>query len=711
MTTALWSVKANYTCKKGGNKMKQYDVEHLRTIAVVGAAGSGKTSFMESVLYVTGTKEKKGSVDEKTSTSDYLTEEKEHLSSISTSLVPVEYLQYKLNFLDTPGNPELVNEVNQALSVVKGAVIVVDGSKGIDVGAEQVLSDMSLLNIPSIIFINKMDKENIKFEPLLQSLRTILGKKAVPFLWPIIEQEDFRGYVDLVNMKTKVLENGKIVEKELSDALLSEIEDMRESIMESVAESSEELLDKYFGGEELSYDEVCGGLRSGVLNGELLPIVVGSAEKNIGVRDLLEMIEQFMPAPNDLKPVSGVHPKTKEKLERLTADDQPFSGYVFKTLIDPFIGQINFVKVFSGTLESGQQVEVTNNHTSVKINALTLLRGKEQLDVEKLHAGDVGVVTKLDDLFTGCTIADPKSPIVLSGAEIPTATIYVALKPKTKRDEDKISTALHKLITEDPSFEYKRNRETSQLLVGGQGMQHINIMLEKLKNTYKVEVDQEDQKIVYRETIKKTTSAEGRHKKQSGGSGQFGVVQIRFEPLNPNEVEFEFAEEIHGGSVPRGYWPAVEKGLIETFTEGPLAGFPVIGIRCVLFDGGYHAVDSNEISFKIAASLAFKNACKTAAPTILEPILKIEIIVKDDYVGDVMGDINRRRGHVLGMEPLPGSKQRIIAEVPESEVVSYTIDLKAMTQGTGVYKRQFDRYEDAPHDLVQKIIKENQKEE
>lgn len=691
--------------------MKQYNTEHLRTLAVVGAPGSGKTTFMESVLFKTGAIDKKGSVESKSTVSDYLTEEKDHMSSISTSIIPAEYNGFKFNFLDTPGNRELVSEVDQALSVVKGAIVMIDGSKGIDVGSEQLLSDLKEENFPTIIYFNKMDKENVKFETLIAKLKDVLGNKVVPFLWPVMEGESFRGYVDLVDMKTRVLENGKVVEKEVSKELEEQVLELRESIIEGVAETSEELLDKYFGGEELTRDEIIGGLRKGVLAGDLMPVLVGSAIKDIGTIDLLEIIEKYMPAPNDLKPIKATVPNTDTIVERKTTDDAPFSAYCFKTTVDPFIGIISYIKVFSGTLESGQRVDITNTGDNVKINQLTLLRGKEQIDVDILHAGDIGVITKIEEVFTGCTLADPKDPVVINGPEIPGATIYIAIHPKSKRDEDKISTALHKLAIEDPSFEFKRNRETAQLLIGGQGIAHIGFILEKLQNVYKVEVDQSEPKIVYRETIKNIASAEGRHKKQSGGSGQFGVVKIRFEPMNPNEAEFEFAEEIHGGSVPRGYWPAVEKGLIEHFTEGPLAGFPVIGVRAVLFDGGYHAVDSNEISFKLAAALAFKNALKDAKPTILEPIMRVEILVRDEYVGDVMGDINKRRGQVQGMDPLSGGKQRIVAEVPESEIVSYTIDLKAMTQGTGVFKREFVRYEEVPAHLMDAIIADYKKEE
>jgi elongation factor G len=691
--------------------MKGYDTKHLRALAVVGAPGSGKTTFLESALFKTGALDKKGSVESKNTVSDYLQSEQEHLSSLSTSIIPVEYNGFKINFLDTPGNRELISEVDQALAVVKGALVFVDGSKGIDVGSEQVLTDLGAASFPTIVFINKMDKENIKYQDLLNKLKDILGNKVVPFLYPVMKGEKFDGYVDLVDMKTRVLENGKIVEKDLTPDLEDEVAELREGIIEGVAESSEELLEKYFGGEELTNEEIVGGLRSGVLQGNLIPVIVGSAIKDIGTVDLLEIIEKYMPAPNDLKPIKGRKMGSDDTVERPTTDDAPLAAYCFKTTVDPFIGTINYIKVFSGTLESGQKIVVSNTEDTVKINQLTLLRGKEQIETDKLHAGDIGVVTKIDELFTGCTLADPKDPVVLQGPDIPGATIYVAIHPRNKRDEDKISTALNKIAIEDPSFEFKRNRETAQLLIGGQGMSHINIVLEKLRDIYKVEVDQSEPKIVYRETIKKTAEAEGRHKKQSGGSGQFGVVKMRFEPMNPNEKDFEFAEEIHGGTVPRNFWPAVEKGLIEHFTEGPLAGFPVIGVRAVLYDGQYHPVDSNEISFKLAAALAFKNALKDLAPTILEPIMKLKITVRDEYVGDVMGDINKRRGQVQGMNPLTGGKQMVIAEVPESEIKSYTIDLKAMTQGTGTFQREFVRYEEVPHHMIDSIIAEYTKDE
>lgn len=686
--------------------MKKYDIENIRTIAVMGHLGSGKTSFMESVLYVSKTKDKKGTVEDKNTTSDFSPEEKNHQSSYSVSLIPVEFEGYKFNFLDTPGTRELSSEVYQALSVVKGAILVIDGTKGIDIGTEMVLADLSERNIPTFIFINKMDKENIDFAKLFNDLRDKIGYQATPFLWPIIEKEDFRGYINLVDMNTNVLENGKVVAMPIKGETTEEVSELRVKIMESVAETSEELLDKHFSGEELTYDEVCGGLRTGVLNGDLKPIVVGSAKDDIGVRDILEMIGKFMPAPNDLKPKVGVNPETNEEVVRHTTNEEPFAAYVFKTTIDPFIGSINLIKVFSGSLESGQKVMIANTKEVVKIGAISVLRGKEQIEVDKIYAGDIGTINKIEEIFTGSTLCDPKEPVLFTGPKFPTPTIYVAIKPKNQKDEDKIYSALHRLKVEDPSFDFKRNKETAQLLIGGQGMTHITYILEKMKNMFSVEVEQLDQKIVYRETIKTKVEVEGRHKKQSGGSGQFGIVKMIFEPVDPNIEDYIFEEEIHGGVVPKNYFPAVEKGLVESFVSGPLAGFPVIGVKATLIDGSYHAVDSNEISFKLAASLAFKLACEKTTLALLEPVMKLDIIVKEDYVGDVMGDVNKRRGKVLGIEPLTGGKQQIIAEIPEAEIIRYAIDLNAFTQGTGTFQREFVRYEEVPSQLVEKIIQQ-----
>jgi elongation factor G len=680
--------------------MKVYETSQIRNIAILGHLGSGKTTIVESLLFASGQISQRGSIETRNTVSDHMEEEKIKLGSLSTSLIPVEWKGIKLNFLDVPGTEELDGEIKQTLSVVKGAVLVIDASKGVEVGTERLWKEIRKNHIPAVIFVNKMDKENVKFEDILEDIRVKLGKKAVPFCWPIGREADFEGFVNVIEMKARIYDGNKCNDAEIWEEKRPKIEQIRELILESVAETSEELLEKFFGGEEITQDEISSGLKEGIYNGELTPLIVGSATKNIGIETMLNMLSEFLPQPDALKPLEGINPKTEEKVIRHTVDNEPFSGYVFKTIIDPFVGAINFVKINSGTLKTGIEIAVHDTGKQEKIGALFSLMGKTQIAVELAHAGDIVCVSKLDNIHTGYTISDPKAPIVYPVVEVLKPTIYVSINPKNKADEDKISNALQRLNIEDPTFEIVRNKETNQQLLGGLGMTHINFVLDRIKTVFKVDVQQEEPKVVYRETIKKKVEAEGKHKKQSGGAGQFGHVWIRFEPSTKT---FEFNEEVFGGAVPKNYFPAVEKGLLETFEHGPLAGFPVIFVKSTLYDGSYHPVDSNELSFKLAASLAFKEACKQAQPTILEPILKLYITVKDQFVGDVMGDMNKRRGRVLGMAQ--GDEGQIIeAEAPESEVLKYTIDLKAMTQGSGSFQREFARYEEVPHHLIDAII-------
>ena len=680
--------------------MKEYATNQIRNVAILGHQGSGKTSLSEALLFVSGAIDKKGEVEKKNTVSDYMVEEQSKLASLSLSLLPAEWHDYKLNFLDVPGIDELVGDLNQALEVVKGAIIMIDASKGVEVGTERVWKQIRERHIPTILFINKMDKENIKFDEILDQIREQLGKKAVPFAWPIGHQDDFEGFVNVVDMKARIYDGNTVKDAEIWEEKKAKVEELHTLIIESVAETSEELLEMYLMGEEIPSETVHQSLRQGIFHGELTPILVGSSTKNIGIETLLDLLVDMLPAPNDLEPLEAKDLKTGQAIKRETKESEPFSAYVFKTVVDPFLGTINLLKINSGSLKNGQEVLISTSGDTKKIMNLFELRGKQQVDLDIFHAGDIAAIAKLDGIETGQTLSDPKNPIEFAPVVQPTPVIYIAVHPKHKNDEDKISMALHRINLEDPTFEIKRNKETAQLLLGGQGMNHLNYVLERMKNIFKVEVDIEDQKIVYRETIKRKVEAEGKHKKQSGGAGQFGHVFVRFEPC---VEDFIFAEEVFGGAVPRGYFPAVEKGLVETFEHGPLAGFPVINVKATLFDGSYHPVDSNEISFKLAASLAFKKACETAGPTILEPIVKVKVTVKDTFVGDVMGDMNKRRGRVLGMGQADGF-QVVEAEVPESEITTYAIDLKAMTQGSGQFTREFLRYEEVPGNLIPKIV-------
>ena len=685
--------------------MREYTAEKIRNVVILGHLGSGKTSLTESLLFRTGALKVKGEVEKKNTVSDYLPEEQSRLTSLTASLIPVEWKDYKINFIDTPGSEEFIGEIENVLSVVKGAILVIDASKGVEVGTERCWLELRKRHIPTLIVVNKMDKENVKFENVLNDIIDTFGKKAVPFTWPLGHEDKFDGYVNVTKRRARIFNGIEVQDADIYPDKIDKINELYDQIEQVVASNDEELLEKYFGGETLTLEELRGGLRQGTLDGEIFPILVASSVKNVGTSTILDMVCDYLPAPCDLASVEGVVPATYETVTRNTNDNVSLSGYVFKTIFDPFLGTINFFKLYSGTLRSGQEVYVPEKDVVVKLPNIFTMLGKNQVSVDVLHAGDIGCVAKVDLFTNGTTFCDKKDPIVFAKVSHPSPVIYLAIEPKNRQDEDKISTSLQKLRLEDDTFEIKRNPETEQLLIGGQGLTQLGYILEKMRNMFKVEVATKDPKIVYRETIRATGSAQGRHKKQSGGAGQFGDVWIRFEP---SEKDFEFDEEVFGGAVPKNYFPAVEKGLQETFEHGPLAGFPVIGVKAVLYDGSYHPVDSNEVSFKIAASLAFKEACKVIKPTILEPIMEVQVTIKDDYVGDVMGDMTKRRGRVLGIEA-DGGFQVITAEVPEAEIVKYAVDLKAMTQASGFFTRKFLRYEAVPEMLIPKIIAEYKK--
>jgi elongation factor G len=554
-----------------------------------------------------------------------------------------------------------------------------------------------------------MDKENVKFDEVLAGIKERLGKQAVPFCLPLGKKEDFDGFADIVELKARIYDGKTCKDAEIYEDKMDRINELRTDLIETVAGSDEELLEKYFNGEELTMEEIKTGLHKAVKSGEAVPVVVGSAIKDIGTKTLLHMLKEYFPSVSEYESTTGTHPESGDEETRSFSDDEPFSAYVFKSTIDPFVGTINMMQVKSGTLEKDQEIYVSTTEETAKVNQLFYLRGKEQLTAKTVHAGDICAVAKMSGIETGSTLSDKKQPIVYPKATTPKPTMYVAIHPKNKADEDKLSTALAKLHIEDPTFEIRRNKETAQQLIGGQGMIHLGYIIDKMKNMFKVELETQDQEIVYRETIKKTAEGEGRYIKQSGGSGYYGVVEIRFEPND--EEDYVFEEEVFGGAVPKNYFPAVDKGLQEAMEHGVLAGFPVINVKAVLFDGKYHPVDSNEMAFKLAASMAFKDACTKAKPTILEPIYTVEIKVKDEYMGDVLGDINKRRGRVLGMDPSDDGYQKIIAEVPEAEITKYTIDLKAMTQGSGTFTREFARYQEVPGNLVDKIIEEQKEKD
>lgn len=687
--------------------MKVYKTEDIRNLALIGHSGSGKTNLTEAMLFVTGTTKRQGKVSDKNTISDFTKEEMEHGSSISTSVIPVEWRDRKFNLIDTPGYFDFVGEINGALRAAEAALLVVDATSGIEVGTEKTWDYCEQIELPRIIFVNKIDDEHVSYKKVVEDIKERFGQKVIPFTIPIGEGVDFKGVTDVIFQKGYHYENGVPAPAELSHDQQLATERLFEVIAEAVAESDEELMEKYFAGEKYTREELLRGVSTAVLEGRAVPLLVGSAEKSIGIDLLLRVIGNYMPAPNDPRAHAGFRFESGEKREGVSVDE-PFSAVVFKTLTDPFVGKLSIFKVMSGSLKKGDDIYNASKEITEKPGNLLFLRGKTQIETAEVVAGDIGVLAKLQQTQTGDTLCDKDHPVVYKRIKYPEPTLSIAVEPKAKGDEEKIGQSLQRLMEEDPSFTIERNPETKQLVISGQGNVQLAVILEKLKNQFGVEVDQIPLRIAYRETIKGSSSVQGRHKKQSGGAGQFGDVHMRFEP---SEEEFVFEEEIFGGAVPRNFFPAVEKGIREALEKGPLAGYPVVNIKSVLFDGSYHAVDSNEMAFKLAAQLAFRKGMEEANPILLEPINKIEVNVPEDYMGDVMGDMNKRRGRILGMEPQEDGTQLIIAEAPYAELFEYAIDLRSMTQARGSFKMEFVRYEEVPSNIAEKIIADAKEEE
>lgn len=680
--------------------MTRYDSSNIRNVAILGHQGSGKTSLVEALYYVTGGTSTKGDVTKKTSVSDYLADEQRKQMSIQTSIVPLFYKDHKINLIDIPGNDDFVGETLGVTKVVKGAILVIDGTVGVQVGTVKHWNTLRRQGIPAFIFVNKLDKDGADFDKVLDDIRSQLGKEAIPFCYPLGHGDKFDGFANIVDYIAVKDDGINLKEEELFADKMAHVDALHESIMEAVAGTDDELLEKYFSGEPLTKEEIHKGLRIGVLSGELVPVLVGSAMKNIGLKTLLDMLIDFLPNPADLKPLKAKDENGNE-VKRNTSIDEPFSGYVFKTLVDPYAGSISVLKINSGTLHVGDEVYV--NGQTQRIGTLNAICGKNLTAIQEAYAGDIVAVTRLENVSSTNTLSSPKNVTIYEPLNYPSAVIFKGLVLKNKNDEAKIGQALAKITLEDPTVEVKRNNETKQLLLGGVSSSHLDYVIEKLKNIYKIDVDTEPMKVVYRESIKKVGEAEGRYVKQSGGSGFYGVVVMRFEPAEENS----FAEEVFGGAVPKNYFPAVEKGFFEAVKSGLLAGFPVIGVRAVLTDGKYHPVDSNEQAFKMAAILAFKEAYPKCSPIILEPILRVKVDVEAKYVGDVMSDLNTRRAKIQNIVEGEHGAQQIEALVPEAEVVDYATQLKSITQASGYFSREFYDYEEVPQFLVDRVIRDN----
>lgn len=682
--------------------MKEYKSDRLRNVGIVAHGGAGKTSLTEAMLFSSGAVNRLGRVDDGSATTDFEPEEVKRKVTISTALAPCEWRDHKINFVDTPGYSDFVAEVKGALRAVDSALIVLCAAAGVEVETEKTWNYATELGLPRIGFINKMDRENADFYSVVDSMKASFGNGVVPVQLPIGAEDSFAGIVDLIKMKAYLPEkNGKeYTEAAIPDDMLAKAEEARMALIEAAAEGNDELLTKYLEGEELSDEEVISGLLSGIAQAKVFPVMCGSAVKNIGVQQVLDSIIKYLPAPGS-NPVLGYHPATKDPVGRGLSD--PFSAMVFKTTADPFVGRLNYIRLFSGTMKPDSTLYNATKDKSERIGTLFSLRGKHQDPVTAVHAGDIVVVAKLQETGTGDSLCDKDKPIIFEPISYPKPMFIRAIEAKNKGDEDKIGQALARLMDEDPTFKVRKDVETNQLLISGMGELHLDIMSERMKRKFGVETVLANPKVPYRETIRGSAKVEGKHKKQSGGHGQYGHVWLQLDPLAPG-AQFEFVDSIFGGAVPRQYIPAVEKGVKEALHTGILAGYPMVDVKVTLTDGSYHTVDSSEMAFKIASTMALRKGALQAKPVLLEPVYSVEVIVPESYMGDVIGDLNTKRGRIQGMEPIGGGLGRIKAQVPLAEMFRYSIDLRSITQGRGTFDMMFSHYEDVPARLAETII-------
>lgn len=681
--------------------MKNYSIKNLRNVCLLGHGSSGKTTLAEAMLFNSGAIDRMGKIANGNTTMDFDPEEIKRNFSINTSIAPVEWKDVKINFIDTPGYFDFVGEVVQGLRAAESAVILVPAKNGVEVGTEKAMQYVNDLGISKMFFISKMDEENANFDKTYQQLKDAFGTGVVAFQFPIIDNGKFAGIVDILANKAYTFDKGKAVETKVPSDLEDSIEEIREGIMEAIAETDESLMEKYFEGEQFTQEEINKGLSAGITDGSIYPVLCGSSEKNMGIDLFANAIVDLFPAP-DVKKTIQAKTLDGEVIELEVSENEKLSALIFKTIADPFVGKISMFKVYSGSISADTQLFNSNSERNEKIAQLFFPMGKQQVNTNKIIAGDIGALAKLqaNTNDTLCTVA---KKVVLDKIKFPEPTLSLAVEPMAKGDEDKIGSGLQRLLDEDPTFRIEINPETRQTLIKGMGDQHLDVITSKLKAKFGVDVRLVDPKVPYRETIKKTAErVEGKHKKQSGGHGQYGHVFISFEPCDSEEMIFE--EKVFGGSVPKNFFPAVEKGLRESVVKGVLAGFPMVNLKATLLDGSYHPVDSSEMAFKIAASLAYKKGIALAGPILLEPIYKAEITIPDANLGDIIGDMNKRRGRILGMEPLHGGLQKVTAEVPLSEIFKYATDLRSMTQARGTFTTEFIRYEEVPASISEKVI-------
>jgi elongation factor G len=690
--------------------MANFELDKIRNVAVIAHGGAGKTSLVEAMLFTSGSIDRLGRVDDGTTTTDYEPEEIARKITISSAISFCTWNGFRINLVDTPGFINFLEDTRGCLRGVDGAVVIVSALSGVKAETQKIWKYASEFEIPRMIFVNKMDKENANFSRALGEVEKSFGKDALPLQLPIGSGESFKGIVDLRKMKALTFGNGKPEESDIPSDMIPEAEEYRKKLIEKIAESDDALLEKYLEGGTLTDEEIIKGIKEGALTKRFIPVTCGSALRNTGVSQLLDIVILCLPSPSEMariSPVKGKNPKDGKEVERNPLPTEPLSAYVFKTIADPFAGRLSIFRVFSGSLKADSNILNTSTGAKERIGQVFYLQGKKQIPAQTIGAGEIGVVAKLKETFTGDTLSDESHPIVFTKVKFSDPIISYAIASKSKGDEEKVSTGLHRILEEDPTLRFQRDEETKEMLLSGMGQVHLEVTLERLKRKFGVEVLMKTPKVPYRETIKVPAKAQAKYKKQSGGRGQYGDCWLAIEPL-PRGGGYEFADKIVGGVIPQQYRPAVEKGVVETMKEGVIAGYPLVDIRVALYDGSYHTVDSSEMAFKIAGSMALRKAVQDAKPVLLEPIMKVEVITPDDTLGAVIGDLNSKRGRVQGVEPQAGGNQKINAQVPMSEMLTYANQLTSLTSGRGLYSMEFSQYEELPSHLTQKIIAERE---
>ena len=687
---------------------RAFSLKDTRNIGIMAHIDAGKTTATERILFYTGKIHKIGDTHDGNSQMDWMEQEQERGITITSAATTAEWKKHRINIIDTPGHVDFTVEVERSLRVLDGSVAVLDAQSGVEPQTETVWRQATTYGVPRIVFVNKMDKTGADFLYSVGTIHDRLQANAHPIQLPIGAEDQFEGVIDLVEMKAIYNEGSvgeNLVEKEIPAELQDQAEEYREKLIEAVAEFDEEFMEKYLGGEEITVDELKAAIRKATLSVEFFPVVCGSAFKYKGVQPMLDAVVEYLPSPLDVPAIKGIDPSTDEEVERHSSDEEPFSALAFKVMTDPFVGKLTFFRVYSGILSSGSYVKNSTKGKRERVGRILQMHANTRNEIAEVYAGDIAAAVGLKDTTTGDTLCDEKNEVILESMEFPEPVIQLSVEPKSKADQDKMATALQKLQEEDPTFRAGTDEETGQVIIAGMGELHLDIIVDRMRREFKVECTVGAPMVSYRETFKQPAQVQGKFTRQSGGRGQYGDVWIEFTPNEPG-AGFEFENAIVGGVVPREYIPAVEAGLKDSMANGVLAGYELIDVKAKLFDGSYHDVDSSEMAFKVAASLALKEAAKKCNPVILEPIMKVEVVMPEEYLGDIMGDITSRRGRVEGMEAR-GNAQVVSAQVPLSEMFGYATSLRSSTQGRGTYSMVFDHYEEVPKSISEEIIKKN----